>query len=149
MMDNYENLFAMLYKKALTPSEDLSTYWHQAVSPKLKSFQSNEKTGKWCIFLSKEEVDSAWDKIKTCVQKGLKKDGLFLAKASTALGVKSSHTHQHVICVYTHDWSDKKELEKTRETLKNLGFTEPLKYKRDVETQDRKYQTEDEFYLEM
>ena len=145
MKQNYEELFAMLYKKSDLPSEDLSVFWHQVASPKLKKFQSNDKTGKWCIFLDANEVDAAWDKIKKHILKTKNVEELFLAKVSTKLG--SQNQDKHVICVYTHDWSDQENLIQTRQTLTSLGFTSPLKYKRDQETIEHKYGTEDEFYL--
>lgn len=151
MTKTYEDIFNFLYQKSSLPSKDLSTFWHQAVSPTLKSFHSTDKTGKWCIFLNQSDVDSAWEKVKNCIEKGKighkKVDtGLFLAKVSTKLGA-TNHQNQHVICVYTHDYTNEEEINKTRETLRLLGFTKALQYKRDLETKERKYGTEDEFYL--
>jgi hypothetical protein len=148
MTDNYMEMFAKLYQKSHLPSKDLSIFWHQAVSPKLKTFKSNDKTGKWCIFLSPKEVDSAWEKIKSYIEATENLDTLFLAKVSTKLG-SQTHANQHVICVYTSDWENEENLKKTRQVLTNLGFTQPLNYKRDTQTLERKYNTEDEFYLTM
>ena len=139
-----EAMLDMLYKKSDKPSEDLSAYWHQAASPELKFFHSNEKTGKWCIFVDKSEVDAAWKKI----QKAVKSNKLFLAKVSTATG-RIRYGDTHVICVYTHDWTDETELKATREVLRKAGFIEPLKYKRDQQTRDGVYGGDNEYYLTM
>lgn len=128
-----------------TPSDSTFGYWLSAVSPTVNKngFSSDEKSGKWCITVSNRKVDDAWAKIKQAVLD----DKLSLAKASTKLALQKFKTH--IICVYTLDWSDKEELEKTREILRQLGFTKPLKYKRDLETINKVYGTKNEYYLTM
>jgi len=124
------------------PSESMFGYWLQQHSPKLESFQSNEKTGKWCIFISPSKVDAAWENLK----KVISEDKLMLAKVSTKMGIPKFK--KHVICVYTKDWSDIQDLERTREVLREIGFKRPLKYKRDIETINGVY-GKNEFYLKM
>ena len=133
----------LMEEKNLSPSKNVSTYWLQAHSPKLKYFQSNEDTGKWCIHLEKDEVDESWLKIKEACQK----DQLFLAKCTTAYSSGTQEHPQFLICVYTHDWSDTEDVQKIRQTLREIGFTQPLKYKRDIETINKVYGTDDEFYI--
>lgn len=125
------------------PSLDRSTYWKQVANPTLTEFRSNEKTGKWCLNFPKEEIDAAWDKVKQACNNG----DLLLAKCSTAMSSGTPQYPDFLICVYTLDWSDSEDLQKAREVLRNLGFTQPIKYKRDLETINRVYGTEDEFYI--
>ena len=44
---------------------------------------------------------------------------------------------------------DMDDLKKSREVLRELGFTDPISYKRDVETMNHVYGTKDEFYVTM
>lgn len=127
------------------PSQAFHTYWLQSVSPSVKNngFSSDEKSGKWCIFLSPKKVDEAWEKIK----KAIEGDKLSMAKVATK--VSAEKFKKHVICVYTLDWSDTEELERTRQVLRELGFEKPLKYKRDLETINKVYGGKKEYFLTM
>lgn len=133
-------LLGELYRGSNKPSQDRSRVWIFEASPSCSSFYSDGKSGKWCIFAKPEAVDAAWNKVKAA----LKRDELLCAKVST-LGSLNGRKH-HVICVYTRDWSDQVELQRTREVLRQLGFTEELGYKRDVETMNGVYGP-DEWFL--
>lgn len=142
-LEHAELLFAQLFKHSNLPSNDRSNFWHTAIAPKT-SFSSSEFTGKWCIFTTKENVDAHWNLIKKAV---LDKK-LICAKCSTALSAES-HNNGFVICVYTSDWKNTGELTASRTVLTNLGFTTPIKYKRDIETINKVYDSDSEFFLEM
>ncbi|WP_061165264.1 putative phosphothreonine lyase domain-containing protein [Caballeronia temeraria] len=58
-------------------------------------------------------------------------------QVSTAL--RSMGRDGHVICVYTHDSADTRDLMRAREVLQSLGFVKELGYKRDVDTRNRIY----------
>ncbi len=133
----------MLFKDSDIPTECYARSWINHVSPNLKSFNSNDKTGKWCIFSTPKNVDSDWLLIKAAIDK----NDLMLAKVSTRGSLACRK--KYVICVYTNDWSNLDDLKKTREVLRELGFTKPLKYKRDIETINRVYGGKKEFYLTM
>lgn len=139
--------FFQLYNKYLPysplPSKDFSNSWKSVSSPGLTHFKSNEHTGKWCIVLTSGEVDKAWEVISDLVKSGQ----LLFAKVSTALGAKRTRTY--VICIYTLDWSNHEDLERTRKVLFDAGFTQPLNYKRDIETINKVYDDPNEFYLTM
>ncbi|CAB3795551.1 hypothetical protein LMG28614_04198 [Paraburkholderia ultramafica] len=109
-------------------------------SPSCGIIRSGPTTGKWCIFAPSSDVDQAWAKIKGAVEG----DKLLFAKVSTAL--RSMGRDGHVICVYTRDWTDKQDLLRVREVLRSLGFVEELGYKRDIDTFNRIYGS-DEWYL--
>lgn len=143
MDKNLELLFKQLYKRSDQPSKNTLDAWLHAHEPKLTSFHSHEKSGKWCLFVKPEEIDSAWEKIKQAA----KESKIMLAKTSTAMS--SANYDNYVICVYTNNWEDMDDLKKSREVLRELGFTDPISYKRDVETMNHVYGTKDEFYVTM
>ena len=122
-----------LFRKSDKPSEDLSCSWHYKKSPSYNDFASADAAGKWCIFVSSAEVDEEWSKIRDAIEN----DQLMCAKVSTALRIMSRDGH--VICVYTRDWADIRDLMRAREVLRSLGFVEELGYKRDIDTQSGKY----------
>lgn len=123
------------------PSLDKSSAWKYAAQPGLKDFHSTDKTGKWCLNIPKESIDDAWQKVKLACAEGK----LLVAKTSTAL--TSGRYPTFLICVYTKNWEDMDDLNQTREVLREIGFTQPLKYKRDIETLNGVYGTPDEFYI--
>lgn len=84
-------------------------------------------TGKWLLFIGKEEVDKKWEKIKDFVKE---RSGLF-AKVSTAVEKKKGN---HVICVYTQNYLDREEVMKVREDLRELEYEGELRYKPDIYT---------------
>lgn len=137
-------LMGKLFKASPLPSQDLSQAWIYALGPETKDFSSNPNTGKWCIFGTKDNIDGLWDKVKAKVKTG----HLVLAKTSTAYGA-DFFNGSFVICVYTRDWSDEAELKQSREVLRDAGFTEPLKYKRDIETINGVYGGDNEYLLTM
>jgi hypothetical protein len=118
-----------LLRKSEKPSEDFSSNWHFKISPLCKSFVSGDMTGKWCIFVPRDNVDAAWDKIKDA----LERNQLLCAKVSTVLP-SMAHGNIHVICVYTDNWANAQDLTYVRDVLRTLGFEEELGYKRDVDT---------------
>ncbi|GBG14463.1 uncharacterized protein NMK_2062 [Novimethylophilus kurashikiensis] len=138
--DDIDEFLAYLYRPSPKPSLDRSQFWHSVVNPN-EVFFSTEHSGKWCIFRGPAEIDDAWDKIVESVKAGR----LSHAKVSTALG-RAMYGDRQVICVYTQNWTDLDELMEARDVLRELGFTEQLGYKRDIDTKNRVY-GENEFYL--
>jgi nuclear transport factor 2 (NTF2) superfamily protein len=53
---------------------------------------------------------------------------------STAKPNPDSRDNMKVIYVYTADWRDEPEVMRIRERLRQLGFTDRLGYKRNIET---------------
>lgn len=125
-LDDIALLLSALYARTEQPSTDLSRPWHVAAGP-AGHFKSNERSGKWCIFRTRADIDDAWSCIKSAVAAG----HLLQAKVSTAL---NRGNRPHVICVYTADYADTPAREAAREQLRALGFTEELGYKRDADT---------------
>ncbi|MDR7007026.1 putative phosphothreonine lyase domain-containing protein [Paraburkholderia strydomiana] len=122
-----------LFRKSDKPSEDLSCNWHYKKSPSYNDFVPTDATGKWCIFVSPTDVDKEWSKVSGAIEN----NQLMCAKVSTAL--RSIGRNGHVICVYTHDWADRRDIMRAREVLRSLGSVKELGYKRDIDTRNRIY----------
>jgi Domain of unknown function (DUF1917) len=136
-----ELMFARLFAASEFPSKHMASAWLYAQDPDLKSFGSSEQSGKWCVFRSGVDVDETWVKIK----KACEKKELSVAKVASAMSGKRFGGN-HVICVYTSDYKDKKEVDRVRKVLFDLGCIEPLAYKRDIDTINGVYGTKEEWY---
>lgn len=99
--------------------------------------------GKWLIFCNDKTVDKTWDKIKKLQDKNLLGN---ISKVSTNLNA-NKYNNSYVICVYTYDSNDKEDVLRVRESLSKNGFKTPLKYKRDIETINGVYGSDNEFLL--
>lgn len=137
---DYSALFGRLFVDSPLPSQNTATHWLYASTPSIKTFTSNDTTGKWCIFRSKPDIDKAWKKISTACASGK----LAVAKCSTAA---SRGFASHVICVYTNNFNDTSDVMNVREVLRKLGFTEELGYKRDLDTIRGVYNCPEEWML--
>ncbi|HEC40966.1 hypothetical protein LCGC14_0871550 [marine sediment metagenome] len=138
------------------PSSYTEDYWIYAFSPtnkgeeisslqlrlkkKVEMMKNNRlRTGKWLCFVSRKRVDEMWNKIKQATEKGLL--GIE-SKVSTAKpkNVKIRHEKDtHVICIYTYDWTDKKDVKRVRNELRKLGVINRIPYKTDEDTIKDKY----------
>jgi len=114
----------------LPPSMNRSSQWLRAHSKRGASFKSSDATGKWCIPATADDVDEGWGRIK----KLLKRGKLLYAKVSTAAGRARSGHENFVIIAYTADWSNRDDVNRVREVLRQAGFAKTLGYKRDLET---------------
>jgi len=61
------------------------------------------------------------------------------SKVSTARPDPDSRDERKVIYVYTRDWRDEADVMRVREKLRELGFTERIGYKRNIETYRGEY----------
>lgn len=84
--------------------------------------------GKWLIFVPKTKINKIWKRIRNATQNGKLS---FSSKCSTARSVKDKG---YVICVYTPDYRDMKDVNRVRKVLNHLGFIRPLSYKTDEMT---------------
>jgi nuclear transport factor 2 (NTF2) superfamily protein len=55
-------------------------------------------------------------------------------KVSTAKPNPESRDSRKVIYVYTKDWADEADVMRVRQKLRDLGFTDRIGYKRNIET---------------
>lgn len=95
-----------------------------------QSFYSNHDSGKWCIFLSPEDVDEVWAKVTAACL-----DGRLVAAMGSTKGQREHlRLDTHVICVFNENWDNIAEVNQVRDTLLELGITQEMKYKRDLNT---------------
>ena len=87
--------------------------------------------GKWLIFVGSHNLSRIWSKIKIAVEQG-KLGGLAKVPrySSRAQSLKSG-----VICVYTYDWKDRRDVERIRQELRKLGVIRKISYKADEDTE--------------
>jgi hypothetical protein len=90
-------------------------------------------SGKWLVFTSEDSINSVWALLRNATREG--KLG-YAAKTSTKLGYKGS---DYVICVYTKDYRNEKDVFRVREELRKLGITKRIPYKTDRATLEKKY----------
>ena len=127
---------------ASRPSTITNRAWIYAASPAERLAKWEEgSAGKRCVFRHNDAIDEAWLTIRRAVEAGR----LPLAKVSTGL-TSPRHADTHVICVYSRDWRNDARITAAREVLHELGLTEELGYKRDIETSRGVYGTADEWY---
>lgn len=117
----------------IKPSQAVKEPWiyadrrHKAQYP-----EYTERSGKWLIFLKRNEADEMWFKIKSAVEEG---------KLGSAAKISTNHPaslrfnpNEQVICVYTYDWTDEKDVMRIRRQLRELGVTWKISYKSDEDT---------------
>lgn len=120
------------------PSQITDEYWlwahrQQGTYP----VSSEEKVGKWLVFVPTSQVNAAWAIIKQAVEQGLLGDTAKVATARSSPLAQSGD--EHVICVYTYDWTDEYDVRRIHAVLCDLGFTWPMSYKTDADTLAGKY----------
>ena len=88
----------------------------------------NVVVGKWMLFTSRDKAKDTWKRIAKDVTEGNLGSS---AKIST---LSNDSKQQHVICVYTRDYTDQEDVLRVRMRLRTLGFTRKLHYKADAYT---------------
>ncbi len=126
------------FKLKKLPSETYDCYWLTCINPSYENdYPKNSiNGGKWLIFRSKEKIDNVWFLIRLGTALG------FLghkSKVSTLKPNPNSSSKSFVICVYTHDSNNKKDVMKIRKELNNLGIKEVIRYKTNKSTLEGKY----------
>jgi hypothetical protein len=127
---------SLLYSDA-KPSEVTDVPWIYAIRKKGKYPKPTRRSGKWLIFVDPKNVDEVWAKIKKATEEGKLGDR---AKVATAMPHPLVwDTKTKVICVYTYDWKDERDVRRIREELRKLGITNKIPYKADEDTLSGKY----------
>jgi hypothetical protein len=120
------------------PSEVTEAYWISAIRIKGKYPKSTRNSGKWLVFVDISNLDETWAKIKEATEKG-KLGGS--SKTSTAKESPNAFDeNKKVICVYTYDHTDEKDVMRIRKNLEKLGITQKIPYKTDQKTIENAYQ---------
>ncbi len=119
------------------PSETTSVFWIYAKNGRGNPPKFTQRSGKWLIFVDSKDVDEVWAKIKDATEIGKLGDS---AKVATAKpNPVSKNPEKKVICVYTYDWTDEKDVRRVREELRSLGIINKIPYKTDEDTLNGRY----------
>jgi hypothetical protein len=128
---------AILEGEGVIPSRTTRMFWIVQDAPDVKpDAMEDELAGKWLIFLPPERVDEAWILVRNAT---FRKELGISSKVSTAKPNPDSRDSMKVIYVYTPDWRDEQEVMRVRERLRQLGFTDRIGYKRNIETYRGEY----------
>ncbi len=119
------------------PSVVINKFWLYA-ERKIGAYPNpNKNCGKWLIFAPITQIDDIWIKIKLATEEGKLGSS---AKVSTAKpNPNSTDAKKSVICVYTYDWTDKDDVMRIRQRLRELGIISKIPYKADQDTLKGKY----------
>jgi len=126
------------YLENAPPSKVKKVYWLYAFRKKGKYPRPTKRSGKWLIFVKPENVDEVWRKIKKATENGKLGN---CSKVATARPSTLAKSRAKVICVYTYDWKDEKDVMRIRGELRKLGITNKIPYKADIDTLKGKYKT--------
>lgn len=120
----------------LHPSEVKKStgYWLYAINNKYDEHTIDfDKVGKWMLFLSKDRVNSVWDKIKQAITNG----DLWQSKVSASEDVAANSRENHAIMIYTKDYTDLVDVINVLNFLEDSGVKAPntvIRYKTDQQT---------------
>lgn len=119
------------------PSEVTEVPWIYAKNKTGNYPAATSKSGKWLIFVNVANIDAFWAKIKRATESGrLGQD----SKVATAWeNPNAQDPRKRVVCVYTCDWTNEKDVRRVRAELKSLGVEWKISYKSDEDTLKGKY----------
>jgi Domain of unknown function (DUF1917) len=128
-----DTIYRMLCEgEGVIPLKTTQMYWIVLDAPgSAPEAIEDENAGKWLIFQDPDAVDVAWKKVRDATvahELGIS------AKVSTAKPNPDSRDNRKVIYIYTKDWADEVDVMRVREKLRELGFTDRIGYKRNIET---------------
>ncbi|HJJ47917.1 MAG TPA: DUF1917 domain-containing protein [Methanocorpusculum sp.] len=119
------------------PTKTFRSYWIWQEKPgSAPGAASSDAAGKWLMFVQPEEADSCWEKVRNATLAGRLGIG---AKISTSKENEDSRDDRKVIYVFTENWEDETDVMRVREELKNIGFTDRIGYKRNMDTYAGEY----------
>jgi len=121
----------------LRPSEVKEVHWIYAVRKRGRYSKPTVRSGKWLLFVKRENVDEVWAMIKKAVEEGKLGDSAKVATAKASPLREDAETH--VICIYTYDWRDREDVTRIRRQLRKLGVSQKIPYKTDEDTLAGKY----------
>ena len=119
-----------------TPTKITTAFWIAAFRQQKDYPASNENCGKWLVFVPPDRVDDLWSTIKSATEAGRLGGS---AKCSTARPNPNAVNDNHVICVYTYDWTDAADAKRIRAELRALGIDWKIPYKADTDTNAGRY----------
>lgn len=124
-------------KKERKPSQTSDVLWLYAFNEKTDKLPI-DNCGKWQIFLPLEELDAAWQKIKTATRRG--KLGVESKTSTARPSPLAPDPKTKVICVYTYDFQDLEDAARIAWRIWEMGLVKSvLNYKKDSDTELGKY----------
>jgi hypothetical protein len=118
------------------PSQVTDAFWLFAERKVGEYPAHTERGGKWLVFLPPSQIDEVWAKVKDATERGLLGGS---AKVATARPNPNATNPNKVICVYTYDCTDKEDVRRVRDVLRELGVVAKIPYKADNETRAGSY----------
>lgn len=115
------------------PSEEFNEYWIRSKNEKIDYPKPTKHNGKWLIFAERGDVlDKIWGKVKKLTEEGKLGSS---SKVSTEKDNEHSQNKKYgVICVYTYNSEDKKDLKRIAKELFKIEDIKRLSYKEDILT---------------
>jgi len=128
-----DTIYGMLcHGEGVIPSKTTQMYWIVQDAPgSPPEAIEDENAGKWLIFQEPDIADESWRKVR---DNTVKLNLGISAKVSTSKPNPESRDNRKVIYIFTKNWADEADVMRVRETLRTLGFTERIGYKRNIET---------------
>jgi hypothetical protein len=87
--------------------------------------------GKWLVFASTAQIDILWHCIATAT---------YFGTLGIAAKVSPRSDSEHVICVFTRDYTDVDDVNRVRDGLRRIGVENVIGYKSDIYTHCGIYQ---------
>lgn len=105
--------------------------------------EDTDLSGKWMVFPLVTEIDNIWFIIADAVEKGKLGDEAKVATRPGLLGRRAglpdTDVDDRVICVYTYNSEDKKDLLRILQHLRDIGVSHTAFYKENIETRAGNY----------
>ena len=133
--DDVVNVTDIDEPETLLPSTTCDKYW--IISHNKNSPREYIDSGKWMIFVKKNELDKWWLLIKEKTEQGELGPS---SKTSTMLGKPNdTNTENGAIMVYTYDYNDIDDIKRVLTTLRKIGVTQKIYYKTNEMTRNNRY----------
>jgi hypothetical protein len=102
------------------PSQVTDDFWVYARRPHGPAQKPTQRSGKWMLFVPKEEIDEAWATVKRATQEG--RLGCASKAATARYNPHEITPETKVVCVYTYDGDDWDDVGRVLRELRCLGF---------------------------
>jgi len=120
-----------------SPSREADDFWIFAHRRVPGYPERTTKGGKWLVFVPIAQIDEVWATIKVATERGLLGGSSKVATARPNRNV--ADPGKRVICVYTYDQSDRPDVDRVRQGLRDLGVSHAITWKADEDTRAGRY----------
>lgn len=127
----------LLWPNSPRPSAVKESFWVYALRRNGGVSNGMPPSGKLLLFVARERIDEAWAAIAKATADGLLGPS---SKCSTAKpNPNTVDQGSTVICVYTNNYDDEADVNRIREALRRLGFSNSIPYRLDPTTVEGRY----------